>query len=230
MVEHDFPAGLWVLRQLDKEAKIQGTVLTAHDKWLLKQVPRTSLRTSDLTKRVVSLIRSSITRTKTSSSISVITINPQLTIPQDWFESYKTIFTSKDSSLLGECLQKAFKGCPEWGETEPWSSPEFAKTAKRTTPKTGESDTQPMYVTEETIYKVPNYVAGIALGSISVVVALIGGGALAVPFGIYGITNGNKILKSDASESLRGKGTIAITLGIIGITLGVFLFLARLVQ
>lgn len=230
MTDYEFPAGLWVLRQLDKEAKTQGAVFTAHDKWILKQPFRNSPQDIELTKRVVSLIRSSITRAKKSPTVPVISINPQLTIPQEWFESYKTIFTSNEPSLLGVCLQKAFKGCPEWGETEPWSSPEFVSSAKRTTSKPSQMNDESASAEEPTKFTVPNYIAGITLSSISILIAVIGGGALAVPFGIYGITNGRKIQKNSASESLRDKGTIAIILGVVGIALGVFLFAARLVQ
>lgn len=230
MPEYEFPAGLWALRQIDKEAKIQGATLTAHDKWQLKQPSQEYATQIELVKRTVSLIRSSITRAKTNSQTPLVTINNELTIPQDWFENYKYIYLSEERSLLTECIEKAFKGCPEWGETTSWISPDNKSEAPRVSNTAQESGSK---VTSPNVYPTKNPAKGAAsifLGAISIFIALIGGAALAVPFGIYGISSARKQMKSDPSTTENSLPVIGLWLSIAGIVIAVLIFVTRLTQ
>lgn len=235
MSANELPAGIWVLRRIEQEALEQGTSISAFEKWMLKREAISSSETHEITKRTVSLIRSSISRAKRSANNPVILINERLTIPKDWFESYQSVFLSRDPSLLSECLQKAFKGCPEWGETEPWSSPEYLPDAEwfneeKTSNSANYASEQTTNSSSSSSPQAPIGLAGIVLSSISIFVALIGGGALAVPFGLYGISQGRKIKNRNSDETATSRGTTAILLGITGIVLGVVLLFVKLSQ
>lgn len=229
MTAYQFSAGSWVIRQLEIEARAQNASLTAYEKWTLKQQLVPNGRYEELVKKTVLLIRSAITRAKVSTLNPTISISPDLTIPEDWFEGYKTIYTSGSTSVLCECLQQAFKGCPGLGENSPWISPGVGTYESDEAPTNSKKfDEQPFVTPNKPQTKDQSHIGGLVLGALSILISIIGGGAIAIPFGIYAISLGNKTAKNLDSTNASASKT-AIALGIVGIALGVIFTILRLI-
>ena len=118
---------VWVIEQIEDEAKLHGSPLAKSEVELLS----TNLYDLDdgmrpaafqLNNRVVPLIRSRIERQKMLPGARNVKVRRGLSLPVEWNAAYLNIYTSELPWLLSGVLQNAIMNNAWAGEKKPWKS------------------------------------------------------------------------------------------------------------
>ena len=116
----------WIIRQIEKEAELDGSTLSD---WDLKVLSSSILDFADNERHLliathnlaVELARSAIERAK-GSGVPLLKVREGLIIPQEWEDHYETLYETEFPWIVSTVMQSAFMGNPFADETEPWIS------------------------------------------------------------------------------------------------------------